>query len=56
MFNLYDEGLFSLLLIQIQADLGIADGPVGLLGSIVRLGSLPADVVYMCQDPAAPNP
>jgi MFS family permease len=41
-FDRYDESLFSLLLVQIQADLGIADAHVGLLGSLVRLGALPA--------------
>jgi MFS family permease len=49
-FNRYDEGLFSLLLVQIQADLGIADGQVGLLGSIVRLGALPAVAVGLMAD------
>lgn len=41
-FNRYDESLHALLLVQIQADLGIAEARVGLLGSMIGLGALPA--------------
>jgi putative MFS transporter len=41
-FEQYDLGLFSLALRQIQADLGLSEESLGSLGSIVRLGALPA--------------
>src|SRR5262249_42808100 len=39
-FENYDAFLFSLNLKQIQAELGIAEASLGLLGSIVRIGSV----------------
>jgi putative MFS transporter len=41
-FNQYDQGLLSLLLVQIQADLAIPEAQLGFIGSAVRLGTLPA--------------
>ena len=41
-FDQYDLHLFSLALVQIQADLGIPEDQIGDLGAIVRLGALPA--------------
>jgi MFS family permease len=49
-FSHYDLGLFSLLLVQIQSDLGIPESQLGLLGSIVRLGALPAFAVLLMAD------
>lgn len=40
LFEQYDVYLFSLNLKQIQADLGIAEAQLGLLGSLVRAGAL----------------
>jgi hypothetical protein len=41
LFDQYDMSLFGMALPQIQTGLGIAEGDVGWLGSILRLGSLP---------------
>ena len=41
-FDQYDLHLFSLALVQIQADLAIPESQLGNLGAIVRLGALPA--------------
>ncbi|MDJ0866171.1 MAG: MFS transporter [Myxococcota bacterium] len=49
-FSMYDQALLSLLLVQIQADLAIPEGQLGLLGSLVRLGSLPAFAVLLLAD------
>lgn len=49
-FSQYDEGLLALLLVQIQADLGIAEADLGLLGSLVRLGALPAFGLLLAAD------
>lgn len=52
LFNRYDEGLHSLLLVQIQADLQIPEAELGLLGSAIRLGALPAFLVMVVADRA----
>lgn len=49
-FSMYDQELLSLLLVQIQADLAIPESRLGLLGSAVRLGSLPAFGVLLLAD------
>lgn len=49
-FSMYDQELLSLLLVQIQADLAIPESRLGLLGSAVRLGSLPAFAVLLLAD------
>jgi hypothetical protein len=41
-FEMYDLYLFALTLQQIQANLAIPEASLGLLGSLVRLGALPA--------------
>lgn len=41
-FDQYDLHLFSLALVQIQAELAIPEDQIGDLGAIVRLGALPA--------------
>jgi MFS family permease len=50
LFDQYDRALFALALPQIQAGLGIGEGEVGVLGSIVRLGALPAVAVALAAD------
>ena len=50
LFNQYDRSLFALALPQIQASLAIDEAHVGYLGSIVRLGALPAFAVAMVAD------
>jgi len=50
LFNQYDRALFALALPQIQASLAIDEAHVGYLGSIVRLGALPAFAVAMVAD------
>lgn len=49
-FDQYDRSLFAMALPQIQASLGITEGQVGYLGSIVRLGALPALAMTMMAD------
>jgi MFS family permease len=49
-FNQYDSGLFALLLVQIQSDLAIPEGSLGFLGSIVRMGPVPAFLVLFVAD------
>jgi MFS family permease len=49
-FEMYDLYLFALTLQQIQADLAIPEASLGLLGSLVRLGALPAGVVTVLAD------
>jgi MFS family permease len=49
-FGRYDETLLGLLLVQIQADLAIPEAQLGLLGSIVRLGALPAFAALLLAD------
>jgi len=50
LFEQYDLFLFSLNLKQIQADLGIDERDLGMIGSIVRAGSLPALLVTIAAD------
>jgi putative MFS transporter len=50
LFDRYDVTLFALALPQIQAELGIAEGQVGLLGAIVYLGAFPALLLTMAAD------
>jgi len=49
-FGQYDTQLFSLLLVQIQEDLAIPDAALGYLGSLTRLGALPAFGVLLLAD------
>jgi MFS family permease len=49
-FEMYDLYLFALTLQQIQADLAIPEASLGLLGSLVRLGALPAGVLTVLAD------
>ena len=49
-FGQYDTQLFSLLLVQIQQDLAIPDAALGYLGSLTRLGALPAFGVLLLAD------
>jgi putative MFS transporter len=50
LFEQYDVYLLSLNLKQIQADLGIAESELGLLGGLVRAGALPAIAVTLNAD------
>ncbi len=50
LFEQYDLYLFSLNLKHIQADLAIAEGDLGLLGSIVRAGSILAILITLAAD------
>jgi hypothetical protein len=58
LFEQYDLYLFSLSLVQIQADLGIAEEKLGLLGSFVRIGGLLALPVggRSCWRPSSSTP
>lgn len=49
-FEQYDSYLFALALKQIQAGLGVSEAGLGLLGSVVRFGSLPAFFVALAAD------
>lgn len=49
-FEQYDMYLFSLNLLQIQADLGIAEADLGLLGSAVRAGALFSILITVAAD------
>ena len=49
-FEQYDMYLFSLNLLQIQADLGIAEADLGLLGSAVRAGALFSILITLAAD------
>lgn len=49
-FEQYDLYLFTLALKQIQTGLGISEAELGLLGSVVRFGSLPAFFVALVAD------
>ncbi len=49
-FELYDLYLFQLALKQIQADLAVPEAYLGLFGSIVRFGALPAFLVALVAD------
>ncbi len=50
LFDQYDLGLFSLALKQIQAELGIEEHRVGLLGATVIFGALPASLLALAAD------
>ncbi len=50
LFDQYDRSLFVMALPQIQRGLGIGEGEVGLLGSIVSLGALPAIFIALAAD------
>ena len=50
LFDQYDISLFGMALPQIQAGLGVAEGDVGWLGSILRLGALPAIGIALAAD------
>ena len=50
LFDQYDRSLMAMALPQIQAGLGISEGQVGILASIVRLGSLPALFIALSAD------
>jgi MFS family permease len=50
LFDQYDRSLISMALPQIQAGLGISEGEVGVLASVVRLGSLPALFIALAAD------
>ncbi len=50
LFDQYDLSLFGMALPQIQAGLGIAEADVGWLGSILRMGSLPALFIALAAD------
>lgn len=41
LFNAYDQQILSLALKQVQTGLGIAEGHVGYLGSLIRFGAIP---------------
>ncbi len=49
-FNHYDHQVLSLALKDIQADLGISEARVGLVGSIVLLGAVPGAVLALLAD------
>jgi len=50
LFEQYDVYLFSLNLRHIQADLGIGESQLGMLGSIVRAGGLAAALIALAAD------
>lgn len=50
LFDQYDRSLIGLALPQIQAGLGISEAELGMLGAIVRLGSLPALFIALAAD------
>jgi putative MFS transporter len=50
LFDQYDLSLFGMALPQIQAGLGIAEADVGWLGSILRMGALPALFIALAAD------
>jgi MFS family permease len=50
LFDQYDLGLFSLALKQIQAELGIAEHRVGILGAVVIFGAIPASLLALAAD------
>src|SRR5215510_12816909 len=49
-FEMYDLYLFALALKQIQTDLAIPEASLGVLGSLVRFGALPAGLVALVAD------
>jgi MFS family permease len=50
LFEQYDLYLFSLSLKQIQADLAIGEGDLGMLGSVVRMGAVLALPIALAAD------
>ena len=48
--NHYDQGLYSLTIPRIQADLGITDGELGTISSWMRLGIFPAFLIAFFAD------
>lgn len=50
LFNAYDHQIFSLALKQIQEGLGIDEGRLGYLGSVVRLGVIPGVLLVLLGD------
>ncbi len=50
LFDQYDISLFGMALPQIQAGLAIDEAQLGLLGSVVRLGALPAFAIALFAD------
>lgn len=50
LFDRYDLALFSLALKHIQAGLHIAEGDLGMLGALVRLGAFPAVGLMLVAD------
>jgi MFS family permease len=50
LFDQYDRCLIVMALPQIQAGLGIAEGQLGLLASVIRLGALPAIGIALLAD------
>jgi MFS family permease len=50
LFDHYDLGILTLALVQIQAGLAIAEGEVGTLVSLIRLGAVPAILAGVLAD------
>ena len=50
LFGQYDTQLFSLLLVQIQEELAIPEAALGYLGSLTRMGALPAFAALILAD------
>jgi MFS family permease len=56
LFGQYDQAIFGLALPQIQSDLGISEQSLGLLGSLVRAGALPAFLLGFAADRVGRRP
>jgi len=50
LFDHYDLGILTLALVQIQAGLAIAEGDVGTLVSVIRIGAVPAILAGVLAD------
>ena len=50
LFDQYDRALFAMALPKIQQSLAISEANVGYLGSVVRLGALPAFLIAAAAD------
>ncbi len=50
LFNAYDHQILSLALKQVQEGLGIAEGQVGYLGSVIRFGAVPGIALVLLGD------
>lgn len=50
LFNAYDHQILSLALKQVQEGLGIAEGQVGYLGSVIRFGAIPGIALVLLGD------